>query len=183
MKKHNLAFIDLETTGLDPERHEIIEIGCIIARQVERPGCGPSVEKIEEIDLKVKPEHVETADPQSFRINGYTPEAWLFAVDLKPALEQLAEKTKDAIMVGQNVSFDWVFLEKAFAKTGVVQMMHYHKIDTIALAFAKLYDDGRAQKFSLRSLCELLGVVNEREHSALSDVRATYDVYRKLLNC
>ena len=183
MKKHNLAFIDLETTGLDPERHEIIEIGCIIARQVERPGLGPAVEKIEEIDLKVKPEHVETADPQSVRINGYTKEAWLFAVDLKPALEEIVEKTKDAIMVGQNVSFDWVFLEKAFAKTGVTHMMHYHKIDTIALAFAKLYDDDRAQKYSLRSLCDLLGVVNEREHSALSDVRATYEVYKKLLNC
>ena len=30
MKKHNLAFIDIEATGLDVSKHEIIEIGCII---------------------------------------------------------------------------------------------------------------------------------------------------------
>jgi len=33
MKKHPLAFIDLETTGLNPDTHEIIEIGCLVVRQ------------------------------------------------------------------------------------------------------------------------------------------------------
>lgn len=33
MKKHNLAFVDTETTGLDFDKHEIISIGCVIASQ------------------------------------------------------------------------------------------------------------------------------------------------------
>ena len=37
MKKHNLAFIDLETTGLDPDKQEMIELGCVVARQVANP--------------------------------------------------------------------------------------------------------------------------------------------------
>jgi oligoribonuclease (3'-5' exoribonuclease) len=40
MKKHNLAFVDVETTGTDPFKHEIIEIAGIIARQVPQPDRG-----------------------------------------------------------------------------------------------------------------------------------------------
>ena len=29
MKKHNFAFVDIELTGLDFLKHEIIEIGCV----------------------------------------------------------------------------------------------------------------------------------------------------------
>ena len=29
MRKHDLAFIDIETTGLSVVEHEIIEIGCL----------------------------------------------------------------------------------------------------------------------------------------------------------
>lgn len=182
MKKHNLAFIDLETTGLDPEKHEIIEIGIIIARQKERDGRGPLVEKVEEFEVKIKPEHIETADAEALRICGYNEADWLFAVDLKQAMEKLAEKTKDAIMVGHNVAFDWVFLEKAFEKTDIEPQLHYHKIDTISLALGKLYDNKDAQKFSLRALCELLGIKNEKAHTALSDIRATFELYKKLLD-
>ena len=31
MRKHNFAFVDIETTGLNLIRHEIVEIGCVIA--------------------------------------------------------------------------------------------------------------------------------------------------------
>jgi oligoribonuclease (3'-5' exoribonuclease) len=43
MKIHNLAFIDTETTGTDPDKHEIIELAVIIAKQVEREGKGPKL--------------------------------------------------------------------------------------------------------------------------------------------
>ena len=34
MKEHNLAFIDVETTGVDHEKHEIIELALIISNIV-----------------------------------------------------------------------------------------------------------------------------------------------------
>ncbi|MEK7477748.1 MAG: 3'-5' exonuclease, partial [Patescibacteria group bacterium] len=129
MKKSNLAFIDLETTGLDPVKHEIIEIGCILARQVGREGQGPAIEVIEEFDLRVKPEHLETSDPESLRINGYNEMDWLFAVDLGSAMKAVSDKTDGAILVAQNVAFDWLFLEKAFVKTSVPNKMDYHRLD------------------------------------------------------
>jgi len=182
MKERNLAFIDLETTGLELEKHEIIEIGCIVARQVPRETDGASLEIIEEFEIKVKPEHIETADPVGLEINGYHENDWKDAIPLSDAMKIVAEKTREANIVAHNVAFDSMFLEKAFEETGVKNMMHYHKLDTISIAFAKLYGVPEVQKFSLRSLCEYFDIENKKAHTALSDARATYELYRKLMN-
>jgi len=181
MKKRNLAFIDLETTGLDAEKHEIIEIGCIIARQIPCEGKGCGLEVIAELDLKVKPEHIETSDPESLKINGYHEADWMFAVSLDQAMKALAEKTEGAILVAQNVSFDWLFLEKAFVKTGVPNKMDFHRLDLISMAYAKLYHDEHARRFSLRALCEHFGIKNENAHSAMADIRAEFEIYKRLI--
>lgn len=183
MKKHNLAFTDLETTGLDAHRHEIIEIGCIVARQIQGLGIGggSKTEIVNEFAIKIKPERIETADPEALKITHYNKEDWRNAVSLEEAMKFYAEKTRDAALIGQNVSFDWVFLDEAFRKTGVKNEMHYHRLDVMSMAFAKLYDDPKAQKFSLRALCDYFGVKNEKAHSAMSDIRATFEIYKKLM--
>lgn len=173
MRKQNLAFIDLETTGLNLFKHEIIEIGCIVTT--------PELEVIEEFELKVKPERIEDADPISLKVNRYDPENWTEAVSLKEALKIVSEKTVDCIMVGQNVSFDSGFLESAFAKANITNTMHYHKLDTISIAWAKFHKDKDINHFSLRELCMRFGIKNEKSHTALSDARATYELYKKLL--
>lgn len=181
MKTHNLAFIDLETTGLLLKRHEIIEIGCIVARQMFDENGVARLEIVAEKEWKVRPEHIETADVKGLSINGYDKEAWKDAVSLREALTGLSEMTKSAIMVGHNVAFDWAFLEKAFEETGMKDRMHYHRLDTIPIAFAKLYNIPDVQKFSLKELCVYYGIENKKAHTALSDARATYELYCKLM--
>lgn len=181
MKQEPLAFIDLETTGLSTSRHEIIEIGCIIADQIGGTEGPPRVEKREEFEIRVRPRHIETADAEALAINGYTEERWHDAIDLKEALEILSEKTKDCVLVGQNITFDWMFLAKAFEEEGVDCLMDYHRLDTLGIAFAKLYDKPEIQSFSLRSLAEYFGVEQKNAHRALDDIRVTFEVYKKLL--
>lgn len=181
MKTHNLAFIDTETTGTDPTKHEIIELAVIIARQVERPGKGPSLEILEECEWKIKPLHIENAEDAALRVNGYNEVDWMFASELKPVMEQFAKKTESAIFVSHNLVFDYGFVARAFEKSGVDSRMHYGKLDTISMALARLYDAPQADKFSLRALCELLKVENAKAHTALADTRALVAVYRKLM--
>lgn len=181
MKTHNLAFIDVETTGLDSDVHEIIELGVVLVRQIPQEGKGPGLEVIGEYEYKIIPERLYNADPESLKINGYTPEKWTDAKPLKEVMEDFAARTKSASFVAHNVVFDFAFLEKAFTRAGVKNEMHYHKIDTISLAFAKLYHDPKVEKFSLRFLCEYLGIENKSAHTALSDARATFELYKKLL--
>ncbi len=182
MKLHNLAFIDTETTGTDPNLHEIIELAVIIARQVPREGKGPKLEIIEECEWKIKMVHPEKAEEQALRVNGYNEVDWMFAIDRKKAMEEFAKKTQSCTFVSHNLVFDYNFITKAFDETGVDNRMHYAKIDTISLAFARLYDAPLADKFSLRYLCELLKVENTKAHTALADTRALVEVYRKLMN-
>lgn len=181
MKIHNLAFIDTETTGTDPSKHEIIELAVIVVRQVERPGRGPSLQIIEECEWKIKPEHMERAEEQALRVNGYNEVDWMFAVDRKKAMEEFAKKTQSCIFVSHNLVFDYAFVMKAFEETGVDSLMHYGKLDTISIAFARLYDAPQADKFSLRALCELLKVENTKIHTALADTRALVACYRKMM--
>lgn len=180
MKKHNLAFVDIETTGLDPDRHEIIELAVVLVRQTGDEG--KEFEILEELEFKVKPERIQDADPQSLKVNGYDPSAWIFANTLDEAIKAFSEKTKDAIFVAHNLTFDYAFIEKAFKKTGVPNLMFYPKIDTISVAFAKLHANPRIDKFRLQKLCEYFGIQNERAHSALADTRALFEVYKRLMS-
>ena len=181
MREHKLAFIDLETTGLDPEKHEIIEIGLVLAEQSVTPDGKISLKVTDEFEVKVKPEHIGNANPEGLKICHYSEEGWASAADLKKSLEILSEKTVGAIMVGHNVAFDYAFLENSFSRTGVENKMHYHKLDTISIAFAKLYGHQDVEKLSLRALCEYLKIENKKAHTALSDARATYEIFEKLL--
>jgi DNA polymerase III epsilon subunit-like protein len=180
MKKHNLAFIDTETTGFNPDTQELIQIGCVIMEQDWSTGkC--VLKHVDEFELKIKPEHIETADAQALRVNGYEPADWIFAYTLKEAMQIFAEKTKDTIFVAHNACFDYMFIEKAFRLAGVKNEMHYHKLDTISIAFAKFHNTDDVDKFSLRNLCEYFKIENKNAHTALSDARALAEVYEKLM--
>ena len=173
MRKHNLAFIDIETTGLDVIDHEIIEVGCVLTT--------PMFEVIEEFELKIKPKHIENSDPVALKVNHYNEKNWEDAYDLKEAIKILSKKVKDCIMVGHNVAFDAGFLEYAFNKNGIKNSLHYHKLDTISIAWAKLHRNKDFEHFSLRELCLYFNIKNEHAHTALSDARATFELYKQLM--
>lgn len=174
MKRHNFAFIDIEATGLNLLKHEIIEIGCVLTT--------PDLEVMEEFELKIKPEHIENADPTALKVNHYDAKNWVSAHTLEDAMKIFSPKVKDCIMVGQNVAFDSGFLEYAFNKTGLANTMHYHKLDTISIAWAKLFKDPELKHFSLREMCLRFGIKNENAHTALADARATFELYKKLMS-
>lgn len=177
MKKHNLAFIDTETTGLDFDTNEIIEIGGVIVIQ----GDG-SFEIIDEFSFKIKPEHIETANPTALKINKYDPDAWKDALALSDAMKIFSEKTDNAVMIGHNISFDASFIEKAFRTTGIAnKMYHYLTLDTVSIAYAKLNKIDDIKRLTLHELCDYFKIENKEEHSALSDARATFELYKKLM--
>lgn len=179
MKGHLLAFIDIETTGLDVTRHEIIEIGCVLVQQDWSTEIPTFVVK-DSFEFKIQPQHIEYADKTALKINGYAKSDWKHSVPLKEALAQLAQKTQDAIMVGHNVTFDFLFLDHAFKATGVKNLMHYHLLDTISIAYTKLHERD-IQKYSLYVLTEQFGIKNEKQHTALADAQATFELYKKLM--
>jgi DNA polymerase-3 subunit epsilon len=172
-----LAFIDVETTGLNSDTAEIIELGVVIAKFKDN-----ELVVIDQLDVKIRPEHLETAEPAALRINGYNEVDWLFAVTLADAMKSFADKTSGAVFVAHNLTFDYAFIDRAFKNTGIENKMHYHKLDTIALAFGVLHNQDDMNKFSLKALTEYYGIENKKAHSAFADAYATYELFKKLLN-
>lgn len=173
MKKLAITLFDLELTGLDPVQHEIIEIGAYILEQ-------PTLAVRETFEAKVKPEHVETADPESLKIAGYNEEQWQNARPLKEVLAEFAEKGRGTILCGQNVAFDFAFLRKALAEQNVPFRFHHHVLDVMSMAFLKWYNHETIERFGLTEMTTVLGVDRGQAHRALEDVKATYEVLKKL---
>lgn len=169
-----LAITDVETTGLDWEVHEIIEIGLIVARQ-------PDLKIVDELDVKVRPENIAAADPQALEVNGYSEEDWENSVSLKEAMERYQEKTRDSIFLAHPLTFDFNFIDRAFKKTGVENPMDYHQLDLFSMAWLATKDDELLPKVSLRALTEYFGLEPEpHPHRAINGARLAYQILVKL---
>lgn len=154
--------IDTETTGLDPDSHELLSLGAIVLMD------GIVVESIE---VKIRPSHIDSADPKALEVNGYTPYRWRNAIDGQSActiIKYLFLSHQDAVLVGHNVQFDIKFL-RAFAKK---YKEHYlfptPYLDTRDICRAALAPYG-CQSMSLDNICEFLGWKRRKAHTALSD--------------
>lgn len=169
-----IALVDLETTGLNGNTDEIIEIGCIVFDT-------KTMEIIDTMDVKVTPEHIETASPRALEVNGYTQEAWEQAISLHAAMLLLCEKTKGATLMAYNVTFDYSFLKTAFEQTGFENEMNYHRLDLLSIAWARL-PHHKVNSWSLKTVCVYLGIAPEpKVHRAIHGCEASYEVYKKLM--
>ena len=170
----DIAFIDLETSGLDPTRHEILEIGVIRVQ-------GAGLAEIDRTDVRVHPRHIETADPAALGLNGYSAKAWENAASLTEALEWIAPLLEGAILAGHGVAFDKAFLDVAWRDTGVTPPeMDHHLLDTVTLAWP-LLAAGLVDSLSLAPVCAALGIDGREPHRALADADRSLDVARVLL--
>lgn len=186
---NKFAIVDVETTGLVPGFHEVIEFGCVLA---EEDGDGV-LGILEEIDIKIKPDNILTADPVALEINGYSESKWADALPRNEALSFISEKMKYMVpnpnyagqminlitVIGHNVHYDLAMLFSDFSKSGIKHMVNKFTYDTNYMARIYLRNSG-LKSYSLRSLAEKFEIINENPHSALSDAKTTYLVYKRL---
>lgn len=168
----NLFIVDLETTGLDSSKHEIIEIGCVNTSNGETFEC------------KVHPLHLSDADPKALEINGYKHEDWEDAFLLPNALKLLGqfvtcgEEKSSPHFMSYNASFDWPFLQQAYARTGIRDPFHYHHLCLLTLAWNW---QGKPESLSLKNVSLALGIPPEPEvHRAINGALTAYKVFKFL---
>lgn len=173
--ERNIAITDLEMTGFDPARHEILEIGLVLVNQ-------PDLDPIDELSIKVKPQHIETADPESLRVAGYSEEEWQDALILKEAMLLYREKVEDAIFLAHPTTVDWSFIDRAFTQTDLDNPMHYHQLDLFSMAWALMKEDKDLDKVTLHSLTSYFDLTPEPSpHRAINGARVTYKLLKKIL--
>lgn len=173
-RDRKLVFIDIETTGLNPDIHEITEIGCLVVN-------GRTFEVERKYEEKVKPTRIETASRDALKSYGYTEEGWKGAKPLKEVLQKIAEIATDGLVAGWNVSFDWWFLDKGFRKHKIEPQFDYHRIDVMSIAYSRLYRKRKVTQLGLRKVAPYFGIKLPERHGAMVDIRATYEVFKKLM--
>ncbi len=173
LNERPLAFIDTETTGLDPRVHEVIEVAIV----KEWPDG-----KLEEWSTKVAPQNLKVATEIALKVNGYNdhPELWEGAPKFDDIAPLVAAKLDDCVLVGHNVSFDLDFLNEALKRAGSPAKLPYHKVDTVTLAYAYLVPKG-LKSLSLDNIRRFFGWSHEGAHTALVDAHDARRLYREIV--
>ncbi len=155
-----LVALDIETTGLDPKRESIIEIGAVRfnGRRVE-----------EEWNTLVNPRRAVPAFIT--QLTGITNQMVAHAPPISDIAAELADFVGEAPIVGHNVSFDLSFLRRH-------NLFKYNDaIDTYEMASVLLPN---ASRYGLGPLSSLLTVPLPATHRALDDALVTHGVYLRL---
>lgn len=170
----DLAFLDLETTGLDPTRHEIIEAAVV---RVD----GRTLRELDSVSVRIAPAHIERADPEALQVNGFDPSTWGGGA-LEEALLAVEPLLEGANVAGCSVArFDIPFLMAAYDLLCWARpKLGKHQLNIESLCWA-LLARGQVKSLSLGALCDFHGVSNEGAHGALVDCRRALEVARRVL--
>lgn len=146
-KERPIIIADVETTGLIPGLHEIVDIGAV---KVDH-----NLRILDSLSMKVSPLRIETAEARALEINGYDPEKWKDASLPYEAAQVFSQFSKDGILCSWNITFEYTFLQMMSFQTCIPFEMDYHRIDISSIVWALLPDlrflslDAIAEKFGL----------------------------------
>lgn len=155
--------LDIETTGLNPLAHEIIEIGAIKVKNDV---------VVEEFNELINP-GVEITEFIT-KLTGITNEMVQDCDTPRCVLERFHTFIDDVdVLIGHNIDrFDFPFISHHFNKHRLA-IKSYQTIDTVLLAKATKEMDS----YRLDALCDHYQIVIEDRHRAFGDVYATYQLY------
>ena len=155
--------IDLETTGLNPKRDKIIEIGAV---RVEDNQITAEWQSFVNPERKLEERIVE--------LTGIRDEQLVDAPKIGQILPAFLAFAKEEVLLGHGVLFDFSFIKKA----AVNERMTFERkgIDTLKIARKYLQE---LKSRNLGYLCQYYEIPHNA-HRALEDARATVALYGKL---
>lgn len=176
----NLLFADVETGGLDPEKHSLLQVGMAAYKD------GKIVDTLN-IFIKEDTYHVT---PEAMKINGLDlAEVKKNGIDKFMAVDlivKFVEKNfgeEKPILVGHNVNFDKNFLQQLFFYTAnnIEKFIGHRMIDTMSLLWGLF----GANKIPFEA-CNSKGAfeyfnINVKLHDALEDTLGTVKLYEECI--
>ncbi len=156
--------IDLETTGLNPKRDKIIEIGAIRVEQGEIT---------KEFSTFVNPGR--KLEERITELTGIRDEELANAPELEEVFPELLEFMGDLPLLGHRILFDYSFLKKAAVDRKVT--FERSAVDTLQIARKYL---PQLPHRKLEYLCQYYEIPHHA-HRALEDAKATDQLFRKLV--
>ena len=158
----SIVALDLETTGLDPEKDAIIEIGAIRfnSRRIE-----------EEFSTLINPRR--PISEFITRLTGINNQMVQNSPTLEEIIPELEDFVADLPILGHNVKFDLGFLRQE-------GLFRYNEgLDTYDMASVLLPSAGR---YNLSALGQHLGIPFPATHRALDDAKVTQGIFLRMVD-
>jgi DNA polymerase III epsilon subunit-like protein len=176
-----LAILDVETTGLVPGYHEMIDIGLVLTDLDGRV--------IDSLFVRVQPEHPERLSEGARRVNGFDAAKWRELRAVSPAVaadsiisfHHRVAGSRPVLMVAFNSQFDAAFLDHLFRsrQSSWRNLYHYFVLDIPSMAWAMGYRD-----LANGALARRLGVADEPriadQHTGLTGAMINVRIYQAL---
>lgn len=187
MNDNVLAAVDTETTGRDPCRNEIIQIGIVLADVHLNP--------VGQFYTNICPQYPDRISPDAVAAHGITYEELKSAPSKYEATDSLWEwfqslnlaPGKRLIPLCHNSQFDIPFIQSMLGHDMFYEVFGYPTRDTQAMCVA-LNDQAAYNNVpcpfpyvKLGVVCETLGISLDNAHDALADALATLRVYQALM--
>ena len=163
MKTSYIA-LDLETTGLDPQKDQILEIGAVKIQD------GKEIERYEtfvRVGISI-PEKIQ-------ELTGITEEMAASGIPMEEAVRGLLDFCGKEDILGHNILFDYSFVKCHAARIG--ENFEKNGMDTLKIA-RKFLPELKSR--SLESLCSYFGIAQEKKHRASWDALAASRIYQIL---
>lgn len=178
-----LAFVDVETTGLVPGHHEMIDIG-IVMTDLEGTELGA-------LFLRIQPQHPERTSEGARAVNAFDAERWRDMQALAPAdaIEQIVDfhqetaGERNVLMVAFNSQFDAAFLDHLFRSQDRSwrELYHYFVLDLPSMAWSL-----GIRGLTGTHIANALDVADEPHvaelHTGITGARLNARIYRALLD-
>lgn len=164
-KKKDYIVLDIETTGLDIDTDDVIEIGMI---KIEN---GVIVDEFYTLvqTAKTVPALIST-------LTGITQEMLVQdGIDGKTAIQRAAHFTQNRLVLGYNLDFDINFLDRMCEKYNEEKFIYRSK-DLLRIVKRKIC----LENYRLETVAEECGIEITKAHRALEDCKILYNVICKL---
>ena len=166
LEKLSYVVVDIETTGLDPVLHEIIEIGALKIENKEIKGTYQTL---------IQPS--TTIPPEIEKLTGISQEMVINQPSISEALSSFLKFASNSILIAHNADFDLSFLKEHFVKWLKMEFKN-SSLCTMKLAQKLLPGLGN---YRLDTVASYFNIPTPGRHRALSDAEITYQVWNKLL--
>ena len=157
---------DFETTGLDSEKDQIIEIGAIRVEGTERSEFQIFISNNKQLPKNIV--DLTGITDEMLRTEG---------LEIKTAMKEFSDFVKDSPLVGYNVDFDKSFIQNTNKKLNISSFNHHQFIDLLKFVKKEKMFLGNYKLQTALKAYEILEVV---PHRALKDSKLVAELATKV---
>ncbi|WP_027338737.1 PolC-type DNA polymerase III [Halonatronum saccharophilum] len=167
IEEETFVVFDLETTGFNPHKNEIIEVGAV---KIKGGKIIDEYQTFVDPKRKIPNKIIELTGIKDSMVQG--------APSIDEVMEEFMEFSGDATLVAHNLPFDLGFIDDKLLKLGKNKASN-PALDTLSLSRALL---PQMKSYKLNKLVKRFNKNLENHHRAIDDAKVTGEIFLELIS-